>query len=99
MCRRPRERCRRAGIGDEVAFETKVAMAKSMVRRVIADKMTFRWVAADAAYRFPKGWRYELECAAIIDRLTFNGTIIETGTDSFRLASTRARAEEPVKAS
>ena len=38
-------------------------------------------------------------CAAIVDRLTFNGTIIETGTDSYRLASTRARAEEPVKAS
>jgi DNA replication protein DnaC len=25
-------------------------------------------------------------CAAIVDRLTFNGTIIETGTDSYRLA-------------
>lgn len=32
------------------------------------------------------------------DRLTFNGTIIETGTDSYRLASTRARAEGPAKA-
>jgi DNA replication protein DnaC len=29
-------------------------------------------------------------CAAIVDRLTFNGTIIETGTDSYRLAKTRA---------
>ena len=38
-------------------------------------------------------------CAAIVDRLTFNGTIIETGTDSYRLASTRARAEEPAKVS
>ncbi|GHE90003.1 hypothetical protein GCM10018785_66220 [Streptomyces longispororuber] len=37
-------------------------------------------------------------CAAIVDRLTFNGTIIETGTDSYRLASTRARAEQPAKA-
>lgn len=37
-------------------------------------------------------------CAAIVDRLTFNGTIIETGTDSYRLASTRAKAEEPAKA-
>src|SRR5919106_4519212 len=25
-------------------------------------------------------------CAAIVDRLTFNGTIIETGTESYRLA-------------
>ena len=29
-------------------------------------------------------------CAAIVDRLTFNGTIIETGTDSYRLARTHA---------
>ena len=28
-------------------------------------------------------------CAAIVDRLTFNGTIIETGTDSYRLAHTK----------
>jgi len=29
-------------------------------------------------------------CAAIVDRLTFNGTIIETGIDSYRLAHTLA---------
>ncbi len=28
-------------------------------------------------------------CAAIVDRLTFNGTIIETGTHSYRLAHTQ----------
>jgi hypothetical protein len=27
-------------------------------------------------------------CAAIVDRLTFNGAIIETGTESYRLAHT-----------
>ncbi|MFH8445918.1 IS701 family transposase [Streptomyces sp. NPDC018026] len=59
------ERCRRAGIGDEVAFETKVAMAKAMVRRAIADKVPFRWVTADAAYGFSKGWRSELERADV----------------------------------
>ncbi|OAH14323.1 transposase [Streptomyces jeddahensis] len=37
-------------------------------------------------------------CAAIVDRLTFGGNIIETGSDSYRLASTRARAEGPAKA-
>jgi hypothetical protein len=31
-------------------------------------------------------------CAAIVDRLTFGGNIIETGTESYRLASIRARA-------
>lgn len=30
-------------------------------------------------------------CAAIVDRLTFGGNIIETGTDSYRLAHTRAQ--------
>ncbi|MEU9021808.1 ATP-binding protein [Actinomadura sp. NPDC048394] len=29
-------------------------------------------------------------CAAIVDRLTFGSNIIETGTDSYRLAQTRA---------
>jgi hypothetical protein len=38
-------------------------------------------------------------CAAIVDRLTSSGTIIETGTDSYRLANSRQRAEEPTKAS
>ena len=50
----------------------------------------------------PDGWTKTFTaprlCAAIVDRLTFNGTIIETGTGSYRLASTRARAEEPAKA-
>ncbi|GAA0347424.1 hypothetical protein GCM10010319_25020 [Streptomyces blastmyceticus] len=32
-------------------------------------------------------------CAAIVDRLTFGGNIIETGTDSYRLQQTRAQAE------
>jgi DNA replication protein DnaC len=30
-------------------------------------------------------------CAAIVDRLTFGGTIIETGTQSYRLAQTKAQ--------
>ena len=30
-------------------------------------------------------------CAAIVDRLTFGGNIIDTGTDSSRLAHTKAK--------
>ena len=37
-------------------------------------------------------------CAAIIDRLTFNATIIETGTDSFRLRTTRTTHNPPTGA-
>ncbi len=32
-------------------------------------------------------------CAAIVDRLTFNGTILETGTDSYRLAHTQRQQQ------
>lgn len=60
-----RERCRRAGIDDEVGFATKVAMARTMVRRMIADKIPFRWVTADAGYGYSKGWRSELEQADV----------------------------------
>ncbi len=35
-------------------------------------------------------------CAVIADRLTFGGHIIETGTDSYRLATTCAHAEQQV---
>lgn len=31
-------------------------------------------------------------CAAIVDRLTYNGTIIETGTSSYRLAHSLQQA-------
>jgi DNA replication protein DnaC len=34
-------------------------------------------------------------CAAIIDRLTFNALIIETGSDSYRLHATRKAAPRP----
>ncbi|MFJ2399480.1 ATP-binding protein [Streptomyces sp. NPDC087843] len=32
-------------------------------------------------------------CAAIVDRLTFSGTIIETGSESYRLAQTKAKQQ------
>lgn len=33
-------------------------------------------------------------CAAIVDRLTFGGNLIQTGTESYRLAVTQARAAQ-----
>ncbi|GHB68783.1 hypothetical protein GCM10010347_43810 [Streptomyces cirratus] len=60
-----RERCRAARIEDSIAFETKVVIAKAMVRRAITENIPFRWVTADAAYGFSKGWRTELERADV----------------------------------
>lgn len=36
-------------------------------------------------------------CAAIVDRLTFNATIIETGTESYRLARSKAKQNGKAK--
>jgi len=49
---------------------------------VIASNESFGWTKTFADQRL---------YAAIVDRLTFGGNIIETGTESYRLASTRAR--------
>jgi DNA replication protein DnaC len=38
-------------------------------------------------------------CAAIVDRLTFNGAIIQTGTESYRLAHTKAQIERAAASS
>ena len=43
----------------------------------------------------PVGWTKTFTdpklCAAIVDRLTFGGNIIQTGTDSYRLRTAKAR--------
>lgn len=44
------------------------------------------------AAKFEKYRTYFRLCAAIVDRLTFGGNLIQTGTDSYRLALTQARA-------
>ena len=45
-----RDRCRQAGIGDEVEFATKPELARTMIERAIGAGVPFSWVAADEAY-------------------------------------------------
>ncbi len=45
-----RDRCRQAGIGDDVAFATKPELARQMIERAITAGVPFGWVAADEAY-------------------------------------------------
>ena len=42
-----RERCRAAGIGDEVPFATKPRLAKNMFARAVKAGVPFRWAAGD----------------------------------------------------
>ena len=45
-----RQRCRAAGIGDEVAFATKPQLAKAMLARALKAGVPFRWAAGDEVY-------------------------------------------------
>ena len=53
----------------------------------------WRWPPTRAFSAWTKTFTDPRLCAAIVDRLTYNGHIIETGTNSYRLA--HARAAEP----
>jgi SRSO17 transposase len=56
-----RQRCRAAGIPDEVEFATKPQQARAMVERAIAAGVPFAWFTADEAYGQNPGLRSFLE--------------------------------------
>jgi SRSO17 transposase len=45
-----RDRCQAAGIGGDIAFQTKPELTRQMVQRVIDARTPFGWFAADEAY-------------------------------------------------
>ncbi len=56
-----RDRCRAAGIGDDVEFATKPALAQHMIERALDAKVPFSWLTADEAYGQVKYLRVWLE--------------------------------------
>ena len=56
-----RDRCRAAGIGDEVAFATKPQLAEKMIGRAREAGIPFSWVAGDEVYGGNPGLRGWLE--------------------------------------
>lgn len=59
-----------------------------------------RAVASNAAFsEWARTFTDPRLCAAIVDRLTFDAHIIETGTESYRLKTTRKRQEKTTAAS
>jgi SRSO17 transposase len=56
-----RQRCRAAGVPDEVEFATKPRQAQAMIARVLAAGVPFRWLTADEVYGQVKYLRVWLE--------------------------------------
>jgi SRSO17 transposase len=56
-----RQRCRAAGIPDEVAFATKPRQAQAMIARALEARVPFRWFTADEIYGQAKYLRTWLE--------------------------------------
>jgi SRSO17 transposase len=75
-----RERCRAAGIPDEVPFATKIEHFQAMLQRALDAKVPFAWVTADEAYGQVKRVRYWLEQRAVAHVLAtkVNDTVITT---------------------
>jgi hypothetical protein len=60
-----RERCRAAGVRDDVPFATQIERSQAMLQRALDAKMPFAWVTADEAYGQVKRVRYWLEQRAV----------------------------------
>jgi SRSO17 transposase len=82
-----RDRCRTAGIPDEVPFATKNEHFRWMLQRAIDAGIPFAWVTADEAYGQVKHLRFWLEERRIAHVLAtkVNDTVITTGWKEVRV--------------
>jgi DNA replication protein DnaC len=78
----------------EVGYRVRYALASKLVNELAEaadDRQLSRTIASNELF---SAWTETFTdprlCAAIVDRLTFAGQIIETGTTSYRLAHARA---------
>ena len=80
---------------DELGYMELDRRGAEMLFQVLTEREEKASVAIASNESF-SGWTRTFSdprlCAAIVDRLTFHGTIIETGTDSYRLAHSRQTA-------
>lgn len=81
---------------DELGYLTLDTHAAELLFQVITERDERASIATATNEPFSSWTRTFTDprlCAAIIDRLTYNGTIIETGTTSYRLTTTKAGAK------
>ena len=74
--------CNWTGAGAELLFQVLTEREETNSVAIASNESCSGWTKT---YTDPR------LCAAIVDRLTFGGNIIETGTTSYRLAHTRAQ--------
>ncbi len=80
-----RDRCRAAGIGDDVAFATKPELAEKMIARAVKAEVPFSWVAGDEVYGGNPGLRSWLEGEGISYVMAVAcSEMITTGAGRFR---------------
>ena len=60
-----RDRCRAAGVPDDVAFATKTVQAREMIARALAAGVPFAWVIADEVYGQDSDLRLWLESQGV----------------------------------
>lgn len=84
-----RDRCRAAGIPDEVAFATKPAQAQAMLERALDAGVPAAWVTADSVYGDVKYLRVWLEARPIGYVLAVSGkdTVWEAGWRQRRIGA------------
>jgi hypothetical protein len=81
-----RDRCRGAGIPDEVEFKTKPRQAMAMLARAFEAGVPFAWITADEAYgqvKYLRVWLEEHDAAHVLSTKV-NDTLITTGGDEAR---------------
>jgi len=86
-----RDRCRAAGIPDEVEFATKPAQARQMIARAVRAGVPFRWVTADEAYGQVKALRCWLD-----QRNVFHVLATRRNDTVITMAAADARVDELV---
>lgn len=82
-----RDRCRAAGIPDEVGFTTKPRQAMTMLARAFAAGVPFAWVTADEAYgqvKYLRVWLEEHDAAYVVCTKV-NDTVITTSGGESRV--------------
>jgi SRSO17 transposase len=92
-----RDRCRAAGIPDEVAFATKPALAQAMLDRALGAGVPAAWVTADSVYGDVKYLRVWLEARPIGYVLAVSGKDTVAGPDWRQRRISTYLADPPVE--